>query len=414
MIAAAVFSPSPTPAAMPQASAMTFLHAPPTSAPMTSALVYGRKYPVASARCRATARPESLQATTVAAGCSSAISLARFGPVTTATRDGSAPVTWTTTWLIRINVSSSMPLARLTSVTSSPIRRAQSLEIGAQRLRRHREQHRARTGQRFGGVAGGADRLRQFDVAEVAGVAVGVVDLVGQFGTAGPQRDVVARIGQAPWPAPSPTHRPPSPPPRPRLHTLALVAAAAGRMALMSGTQDRRRRPMSGWSSPSSGSPPPRPGWRRCSPPPPGKAWCWPCWSTPSPPRSAVPALQSVTVVTPDEVAADAARQLGARVLTDPTPDGHRNPLNNAIAAAEAVDSRVRRRISLRCKVICPRCNRRNWPRRSPPPAAYPRSFVGDRHGTGTSALFAFGVALDPQFGPDSARAPSSIRGRSN
>ena len=39
MMAAAVFSPSPTPAAMPQASAMTFLHAPPTSVPMTSALV---------------------------------------------------------------------------------------------------------------------------------------------------------------------------------------------------------------------------------------------------------------------------------------------------------------------------------------------------------------------------------------
>ena len=49
----------------------------------------------------------------------------------------------------------------------------------------------------------------------------------------------------------------------------------------------------------------------------------------------AVPALQSVTVVTPDEIAADAAVELGARALTDPTPDGHRNPLNNAIAAAQ-------------------------------------------------------------------------------
>ena len=55
---------------------------------------------------------------------------------------------------------------------------------------------------------------------------------------------------------------------------------------------------------------------------------------------SAVSALQSVTVVTPDEVAADAARRLGARVLTDPTPEGHRNPLNNAIAAAEAINPR--------------------------------------------------------------------------
>ncbi|MGZ8803408.1 MAG: 2-phospho-L-lactate guanylyltransferase, partial [Mycobacterium sp.] len=32
-----------------------------------------------------------------------------------------------------------------------------------------------------------------------------------------------------------------------------------------------------------------------------------------------------------------------------------------------------------------------------------PRSFVADRHGTGTSALFSFGVALDPHFGADSA-----------
>ena len=37
---------------------------------------------------------------------------------------------------------------------------------------------------------------------------------------------------------------------------------------------------------------------------------------------SAVSALHSVTVVTPDEVAADATRQLGARVLIDPTPEG--------------------------------------------------------------------------------------------
>ena len=34
----------------------------------------------------------------------------------------------------------------------------------------------------------------------------------------------------------------------------------------------------------------------------------------------AVPALQSVTVVTPDQVAADTARQMGAQALTDPTP----------------------------------------------------------------------------------------------
>ena len=31
------------------------------------------------------------------------------------------------------------------------------------------------------------------------------------------------------------------------------------------------------------------------------------------------------------------------------------------------------------------------------------RSFVADRHGTGTAALFAFGVPVDPRFGMGSA-----------
>ena len=51
----------------------------------------------------------------------------------------------------------------------------------------------------------------------------------------------------------------------------------------------------------------------------------------------AVPALQSITVVTPDDVAADAAPELGRPGAADPTPDGHPDPLNNAIAAAEAI-----------------------------------------------------------------------------
>src|SRR3954462_5576939 len=48
----------------------------------------------------------------------------------------------------------------------------------------------------------------------------------------------------------------------------------------------------------------------------------------------AVSSWPCVTVVARDGVAAHAPRQLGARVLIDPTPDGHGNPLNNAIAAA--------------------------------------------------------------------------------
>lgn len=118
---------------------------------------------------------------------------------------------------------------------------------------------------------------------------------------------------------------------------------------------------------------------------------------------SAVPAVRTVTVVTPDEGAADAARQLGARVLTDPTPEGHRDPLNNAISVAEAAVRDETPNIvvlqgdlpSLQPQELADAINAGR---------RYRRSFVGDRHGTGTAALLAFGVALLPRFGPDSAQ----------
>jgi 2-phospho-L-lactate guanylyltransferase len=44
----------------------------------------------------------------------------------------------------------------------------------------------------------------------------------------------------------------------------------------------------------------------------------------------AVSAVHAITIVTPDEVAARTARELGAHVLVDPTPEGHHDPLNNA------------------------------------------------------------------------------------
>jgi 2-phospho-L-lactate guanylyltransferase len=118
---------------------------------------------------------------------------------------------------------------------------------------------------------------------------------------------------------------------------------------------------------------------------------------------TAVPALHAVTVVTPDDVAADAARQLGARVLVDPTPDGHRNPLNNALAAAEAAIREETPNI-LALQGDLPALQPQELSEAIGAARGYQRSFVGDRHGTGTAALFAFGVALDPQFGPDSAQ----------
>jgi 2-phospho-L-lactate/phosphoenolpyruvate guanylyltransferase len=118
---------------------------------------------------------------------------------------------------------------------------------------------------------------------------------------------------------------------------------------------------------------------------------------------SAVSALQAVTVVTPDDDAAAAARQLGARVLVDPTPAGHRNPLNNAIAAAEAsVRQETPNVVALQGDL--PALQPQELAEAIAAAREYRRSFVGDRHGTGTSALFAFGVALDPHFGPDSAQ----------
>ncbi len=117
----------------------------------------------------------------------------------------------------------------------------------------------------------------------------------------------------------------------------------------------------------------------------------------------AVPALRSVLVVTPDDAAAHAARQSGADVLADPTPAGHADPLNNALLAAEAVVREKNPNI-----VVL----QGDLPALKPPELdeaieaarAHPRSFVTDRHGTGTSALFSFTVALDPHFGADSAQ----------
>jgi 2-phospho-L-lactate guanylyltransferase len=106
-------------------------------------------------------------------------------------------------------------------------------------------------------------------------------------------------------------------------------------------------------------------------------------------------------VVTPDPVAAAAARALGAPVLTDPTPDGHGNPLNNAIGVAEAA-AEMPNIVVLQGDL--PAMQPHELTEAITAAQGFPRSFVGDRHGTGTAALFAFGVPVDPRFGPGSAR----------
>ncbi len=116
----------------------------------------------------------------------------------------------------------------------------------------------------------------------------------------------------------------------------------------------------------------------------------------------AVPAVRSVTVVTPDPAAATVARELGAAVVADPTPRDHPDPLNNAIVAAAGPVSAVTSNLVV-LQGDLPALRPSELADALSAAAQYPRSFVADRTHTGTSALFAFGVPLDPRFGTGSA-----------
>lgn len=113
---------------------------------------------------------------------------------------------------------------------------------------------------------------------------------------------------------------------------------------------------------------------------------------------SRVSALESITVVTPDQTAAAAATELGTLVLVDPTPAGHTDPLNHALASASGIGPNI---VALQGDL--PALQPHELAAAIDAARGHSRSFVADRHGTGTAALFAFGVALDPRFGPDSA-----------
>ncbi|MGV0159550.1 2-phospho-L-lactate guanylyltransferase [Mycobacterium colombiense] len=115
-----------------------------------------------------------------------------------------------------------------------------------------------------------------------------------------------------------------------------------------------------------------------------------------------VRSLGSITVITPDDAAAAAATELGADVLADPTPEGHPDPLNNAIATAErAVGSSFANIVVLQGDL--PALQTQELNEAIAAARHHRRSFVADRLATGTAALFAFGSPLAPQFGPDSS-----------
>jgi len=117
----------------------------------------------------------------------------------------------------------------------------------------------------------------------------------------------------------------------------------------------------------------------------------------------AVSAVQSITVVTPDDTAAAAARDLGAGVLFDTTPPTDPDPLNAAVRFAwSTVTEQTTNTVVLQGDL--PALQTTELTEALVQARSHKRSFVADRHGSGTAALFAFGTALDPLLGLDSAR----------
>lgn len=117
----------------------------------------------------------------------------------------------------------------------------------------------------------------------------------------------------------------------------------------------------------------------------------------------AVGAVQSITVVTPDDTAATAVRELGAAVLFDTTPSTDPDPLNAAVRFAWSnVAKQATNTVVLQGDL--PALQTGELTEAIAQARSYRRSFVADRHGSGTAALFAFGSALDPRLGRDSAR----------
>ena len=118
---------------------------------------------------------------------------------------------------------------------------------------------------------------------------------------------------------------------------------------------------------------------------------------------AAAAAVRSITVGTPDETAADAARSVGARVLMDPTPAGHGDPLNAALRSAARALSDESANVAV-LQGDLPALQPRELAQALSAARLHGRGFVSDRHGSGTSALISFGHPLVPFFGPDSAR----------
>lgn len=119
---------------------------------------------------------------------------------------------------------------------------------------------------------------------------------------------------------------------------------------------------------------------------------------------AAVLGASAVTVVTPDALVATTATELGISAITDPTPPGHSDPLNNALAVAIAeITARTKGEELIVLQGDLPALRPAEFAEALDQARAHPRSFVADRHGTGTAVLFSLGVPCLPRFGAGSA-----------
>jgi len=113
-------------------------------------------------------------------------------------------------------------------------------------------------------------------------------------------------------------------------------------------------------------------------------------------------AVTEVCVITSDDTIARAACHAGARALFDPVPGGHPDPLNTALRYAEAILGHTDTDLAV-IHGDLPALRSTELTDAITAATAHRRSFVTDRQGAGTTALFAFNAALLPSFGPDSA-----------
>lgn len=121
----------------------------------------------------------------------------------------------------------------------------------------------------------------------------------------------------------------------------------------------------------------------------------------------AVPAIASITVVTPDPAVARASRALGAEIHPEPAgaaadPDALNTALADAAASLRSRHGAIGL-VALQADLPALRPAELAAVLAAVPPAT--RALVTDHAGTGTAALLApAGIALLPRFGRDSAR----------